>query len=256
MTLLAVDIGNTNVHVGIREPHLDNWSKTWRFSTHSESTADDWFSLLAPHFSGLAGAFAPSRIIACSVVPALTRSFIEFSRNYLESEPIMASTVLDLGLTVSTDHPRETGADRIVNAAAAFADFGGPVVVIDMGTATKIDAVNKHGQFLGGAIAPGLGITMHALAQRAAQINAVQMTLPMHAIGTNTTSAVQSGVVLGHVKMIDGLVEQVSSELGGTNAVVITGGFSSLIAGIARTVTDHRPNLTLDGLAIIASRNT
>jgi len=255
MPLLAVDIGNTNVYAGIRTSGAGGWPQTMRFASRRNCTADDWLSMLAPHLSGFLADPSSFQVVGCSVDPALTQSFVEFSRRHLAVDALMVSTALDLGLTVATHHPAETGADRIVNAAAAFAGYGGPVIVVDMGTATKIDAVNNRGEFLGGAIAPGLGLTMDALAQRAAQLYAVPLTIPLQALGANTIEAIQAGVVLGHVKMVDGLVQQISSELGGANAVVLTGGYSSSIAGSVQTVTEHRPNLTLDGLAIIAARN-
>jgi type III pantothenate kinase len=255
MALLAVDIGNSNILLAIRQPTEAQWSSTWRLSSRPDQTADEWYSAIAPHLERFDHAPTWSRVVACSVVPALTTSFVEFSRHYLGLEPLIVTASLDLGLIVKTEQPHETGTDRIVNAAAAFADLGGPVVIVDAGTATKIDIVTGDGKFLGGAIAPGLGLAMDSLARHAAQLKTVPMSPPERAIGENTTQAVQSGVILGHAKMIDGMVRQISSEVGGAGAVVMTGGFSGLIAARCETVTHHRPNLTLDGLALIAGRN-
>lgn len=255
MPFLAVDIGNSNVHIGFRASGNGPFSKTLRLSSRRDRTAGEWHSLLAPHLAGIVSDSGEMRIVACSVVPALTVTFVEFSQRYLESEPLIVSISLDLGLTVATQHSRETGTDRIANAVAAFADYGGPVIVVDMGTATKIDAVSGNGEFLGGAIAPGLGLSMDALAQRAAQLYSVPLTMPRLAIGTSTLQAVQSGVVLGHAKMVDGLVQQITTELGDITAVVITGGFASVIVDHVPAGAVYRRNLTLDGLSIIASRN-
>jgi type III pantothenate kinase len=255
MALLAVDIGNSNVYLGIRQNSEDQWGSTWRFSSRPDQTADEWYSAIAPHLERVRQSPNWSRVVACSVVPALTASFVEFSRQYLGSEPLIVSSSLDLGLIVRTQPPHETGTDRIANAAAAFADLGGPVVIVDAGTATKIDVVTLKGELLGGAIAPGLGLAMDSLALRAAQLRAVPLLPPERAIGQNTTQAIQSGVVLGHAKMIDGMVRQISSEVGGKGAVVLTGGYSGLIDVSCETVTHLRPNLTLDGLALIAGRN-
>jgi len=167
----------------------------------------------------------------------------------------MVSPALELGITVSTDQPLETGSDRVVNAAAAFAGYGGPVVVVDMGTATKIDAITADGRFIGGAIAPGLGLAMDALAQRAAQLYAVPLALPERAIGSNTFEAVQAGVVLGQLKLIESLVKQADQELGGARAVVLTGGHANAIAGHTPVITTVRPNLTIDGLRLLAEMN-
>jgi type III pantothenate kinase len=255
MSLFAVDIGNTDIHAGIRHPAGDGWSKILRFPSRSANTTDKWYSMFSPHLAGLLELPTPLRIVACSVVPALTQSFTGFTSRYLDLDPLMVSASIDLGITVATDQPLQTGADRIANAAAAYAEFGGPVIVVDAGTATKVDAVTPNGKFLGGAIAPGLGMSMDALARGAAQLYAVPLEAPSHAIGHNTVDAVQSGVVLGHVHTVDGLVRQISLELGGANAILVTGGFSDLIRPHLRTDTHHRPNLTLDGLEVIASRN-
>jgi type III pantothenate kinase len=254
MAMLAVDIGNTNVHIGIAA-FKGSWLWTRRFSTNRRITADEWHSLLSPHLASVPDFSNFPRIVVCSVVPSSTSSFVDYARSYHESEPLIVSVELDLGVRVVTQHPAQTGTDRIVNAGAAFASFGGPVIIVDLGTATKIDAVDRDGGFLGGAISPGLGLKMDSLAQQAAQLYAVPLCVPLRVISSNTTEAIQSGVVLGHIKMVDGLVEQAITELGGAKAVVATGGHSGLVAPGSRTITAHRPNLTLDGLRIISDRN-
>jgi type III pantothenate kinase len=255
MPLLAIDIGNTTVHVGIYEPETSSWTTTLRFSSGFDRTADDWFSAFYPHIGNVGTDSGLTRVVCSSVVPALTASFTDFSRRHLELEPLAVSWTIDLGITVTTQPPQATGADRIVNAAAAFAEFGGPVVIVDLGTATKIDVVSAHGKFLGGAIAPGLGLSIDSLAQRTAQLRSVPLSIPDRVIGSNTVEAIQAGVVVGHAKMVDGLAAQAVSELGGANAVVMTGGYSGLLVSSCETATHHRPNLTLDGLALIATMN-
>ncbi len=253
--LIAVDIGNTNVHIGFSRSSDGEWDKSLRFSSDRTRTPAEWRPLLSPHVHEAQELPDGLTIVCCSVVPQLTDSFTAYVAQYLRSETLMVSPDLKLGISVCTDQPNETGADRIVNAAAAFAEFGGPVIVVDTGTATKIEAVTADGRFIGGAIAPGLGLAMDSLAQRAAQLYAVPLVLPERAIGANTTLAVQAGVVLGHVKMIEGLLEHTIAELGGAIAVVLTGGFADVLAGDIAGITALRPNLTLDGLRLIAQLN-
>jgi type III pantothenate kinase len=256
MTLLAVDIGNTTVHVGIYDPETGVWAKILRFSSGLDRTDDDWLSAFYAHVGNNAGEDSGwTQVVCCSVVPALTASFADFSRRHLELEPLLVSWTIELGIKVTTQPPQATGADRIVNAAAAFAEFGGPVVTVDLGTATKIDAISADGEFLGGAIAPGLGLSIDSLAQRTAQLRSVPLSFPDQVIGSNTVEAIQAGVVVGHAKLVDGLVAQTVSELGDANAVVMTGGFSGLMFSACVTATHHRPTLTLDGLALIAAMN-
>jgi type III pantothenate kinase len=163
----------------------------------------------------------------------------------------MVSSDLSLGIQVRTDAPHETGTDRIANCAAAYARFGGPVIVVDVGTATKIEAVTAGGEFLGGVIAPGPAVTLEALASRAARLYAVELRLPETAIGRNTVAAVQSGVVAGHLALIEGMVSRVRDELGGAQHVVLTGGFAEIFAPAKSCITDYVPDLTLRGLRLI-----
>lgn len=165
------------------------------------------------------------------------------------------SVELDLGISVRTDAPGEVGADRLVNAAEAFRRFGGPVIVVDMGTATKIEAIDASGDFLGGVIAPGLGVSMESLTSRAARLFAVPLNLPETVIGKNTVHAVQSGVVAGHLAMIEGMVVRVKTELGGADHVVLTGGFSHALRDGSPIFTDFLPDLTIEGLQMLHRRN-
>jgi type III pantothenate kinase len=255
--LFAIDVGNTNVVLGVFEKGDPLLRANWRLATQRDRTADDWNLLLAPLISSeLYPGNSISGVILSSVVPAITESLSRWSRNRLTIEPVIVNADLDLGINVKTDVPAETGADRICNSVAAYAQFGGPVIVVDLGTATKIEAITESGDYLGGVIAPGIGIMIETLAARAARLYAVKMALPSKAIGSNTITAVQSGVVAGHLAMIEGLVHRVSNELGGARHVVLSGGYSPVFAGVESVVTDIAPNLTLDGLRIIFERNS
>ncbi len=249
---LAIDVGNTNVHIG-HAPNLhDPWVRTVRFSSDRNRTADEWHALLDVHFEQLT--CNDCQIAMCSVVPAITRGLTEFVQERFNVAPLLVSSDLPLGIEVATDQPHETGTDRLTNAVAVDALYGRPAIVVDFGTATKVDALDRHGRFLGGAIATGLGVSMDALASRAARLYAVPIEIPANAIGRNTTKAIQAGVVLGHLKMVEGLVQMTQHELGGCGTVVITGGNGGLFATRSELLGPYEPNLTLYGLRFIAQR--
>lgn len=254
--ILAIDIGNTNTVFGLFSSTAHAPDVTWRFSSVRDRTADEWRSLLLPQFVSAKIPFeAISGAIISSVVPAIGKSLVELARRDFAREPILVGPHLDLGIELAVDSPQETGADRIVNSAYAYAFYGGPTIVVDLGTATKIEAVTEDGRFVGGVIAPGLGLSLDALATRAARLYAVELNLPEHAIGRNTVAAVQAGVVAGHLAMIEGMVARVSQELGPPSHVVLTGGFSGTLAGSCAIVTDYAPDLTMRGLAYLFARN-
>lgn len=249
---LAIDVGNTNVHIGIASDLDRSWQRTLRFSSEHGRTADEWHALLDGHFDSLKN--NDCEIAMCSVVPSITRSLTEFLEDRFEKTPLVVSSQLDLGIEVATGQPTETGADRITNAVAVDAHYGRPAIVVDFGTATKVDALDAQGRFLGGSIATGLALSMDALASRAARLYSVPIEIPDAAIGRNTTQAVQAGVVLGHLKMVEGLAGMVRAELGGCDIVVMTGGNGRLFAGRTPALGPYEPNLTLDGLRVIADR--
>jgi len=256
--LLSVDVGNTSTVFGASEINREpvGISHQWRLSSSRERMPDEWFSLVSPLFSatGLEQRDFAGMIVS-SVVPAVTRSLVEFGRRYLQLEPIVVSHALDLGISILADMPSEVGTDRLVNAAFAYHRFGGPAIIVDLGTATKLEAVTADGNYLGGVIAPGIGLTLDALASRAARLYSVELKVPAFAIGSNTVTAVQSGVVSGHVAMIEGMVERIRGELGGADHVVLTGGYSSSVADALTCVTAYEPDLTLSGLCFIYQRN-
>jgi type III pantothenate kinase len=235
--------------VGLFEPGAPEPGRIWRFASSSERTADDWSATLGPILSETSGA------AVSSVVPRITNSIGEYLWRHLRIDPLLVHAGLDLGIRVRTDAPAETGPDRICNAAAAFDRFGGPVIVVDLGTATKIEAVTVDGDFVGGVIAPGLGVMLDALTSKAARLYSVQLKRTKTAIGRNTVHSVQSGIVEGHLAMIEGMVARVREELGGGDHVILTGGFSAVYNETTSVFTDKLPALTLDGLRLIHERN-
>jgi type III pantothenate kinase len=251
---LAIDVGNTNVHIGLAPDLEAPWERTFRFSSSRDRTADEWHALLDTHFESVQR--DDCQVVMCSVVPAITRSLTEFLRERFRTPPLVVSLQLPLGIEVATEQPLETGTDRITNAVAVDAFYGRPAIVVDFGTATKVDALDRNGRFLGGSIATGLALSMEALASRAARLYAVPIEIPDRAIGRSTTTAIQAGVVLGHLKMVEGLVEMARQEMGGCETVVLTGGNGSLFAGRNPPLGPYEPNLTLDGLRVIAARQS
>jgi type III pantothenate kinase len=254
--LLLVDIGNTNTGFGVATAEGEDSVESWRMSSARDRTADEWFAMLSPHLErAVEGGRMLTGMIVSSVVPAITNAIVDYGRRFLDLEPLLVGPDLDLGIRIRVDTPAEVGTDRLVNCAYAYLAFGGPTVVVDMGTATKIEAIAASGDYLGGVIAPGLGLTLDALASRAARLYAVELKLPPAAIGRNTVAAVQSGVVTGHLAMVEGMISRVASELGVPRHVVLTGGFSGAIAGQSKVFTDYVPDLTLRGLRFLYLKN-
>ena len=254
--LIAVDAGNTNTNFGLFEEGRSSPKKTWRSASVRERTTDEWSALLTTWLRAHAiDRDAVSGLALASVSPSIGAAIAPLGPILFGQETLIVSASLDLGITIATDTPPEVGADRLVNAAEAFRRFGGPVIVVDMGTATKIDAIDASGTFLGGVIAPGLGVSMESLTARAARLFAVPIALPARAIGANTIQAVQSGVVAGHLAMVEGMVARVRDELGGADHTVLTGGFSHAIVDGLTLFTDVLPDLTLEGIVEIHARN-
>jgi type III pantothenate kinase len=253
VSVVAIDIGNSNVQIGIGPLDLPEWSLLVRLTTAPTREVDDWHALLAPHLTRLAREIDSPAVVGCSVVPSLTPKFRDLVERLWKAPLRLVTWQSRLAITVATDRPAETGADRIVNADAAYREFGGPVLVVDAGTATKIDAVTEDGRFIGGAIAPGLGASLEALTSRAAQLSNVPLEVPRAAAGSNTVTAMQAGVVLGHAAMVDGLVDQMRVELGEPRAIVLTGGFSRTLRECLQSPTVIRSTHTLDGLRALAA---
>lgn len=253
--ILAIDVGNTNTVLGI---FADDSSKTldsWRLSSNRERTADEWLGLLHPILNSFLADRRIRGAIVGSVVPAVTGPIVSLCQNWLGVNPLVVSSQLDLGITLGQDHPGEVGSDRIANAVAAFTLARGAAIVVDLGTATKIEAINTQGTFLGGVIAPGLGLSRDALAQRAARLFAVDLSAPSRTIGRSTLEAVQSGVVLGHARMVEGMVASAQEELGAPGEIFLTGGHADAIHSCLRLPLRHEADLTLLGLKLIYDRN-
>ena len=252
--LLAIDIGNTNIAFGVFEG--EKMRATWNVANDIHKTADEYAVLLLSLLSrqNITSSDIDHAII-CSVVPPLEPVFEELSKRYFGISPLIVGPGVKTGVRICTDNPREVGADRVANTAAAHRLYGGPVIVIDFGTATTVDAVSKEGEYLGGAIAPGIGISAEALFERASKLPRIELVAPQNAIGRNTETAMQSGVIFGYVGLIESLVHRIRQELGGKARVIATGGLADVIAKETKIVDAVNPDLTLVGLRLIHEMN-
>lgn len=254
MMLLAIDAGNTNLTIGVFEGAAIR--TRWRLRTVPEQTADEWGlkfrELLA---SAEIGAAEIGAIIVSSVVPPLETSLAEMSRRYFDRAPIFVTGSTETGLSILYDNPRDVGADRIVNAVAALHKYGGPCIVVDLGTAITFDAVSGRGEYLGGIICPGIGISISGLFTKTARLPLVDFREPEKLIGTNTVGSIQSGIYYGAIGMIDGILERMIAAMGGAVKTVATGGQAPLITRGSRFVTVADDDLTLEGLRLIWERN-
>ncbi len=252
--LLAIDIGNTNIAFGVFDG--ETLRATWSVATDINKTADEYAVLLLNLLprEDLALSDIDHVSIAC-VVPPLLTIFEELSQRYFKIPPLIVGPGVKTGVSICTDNPREVGADRVVNTAAAHHLYGGPLIVIDFGTATTLDAVSKEGDYLGGAIAPGIGIAAEALFERASKLPRVELIPPQHAIGKNTVTTMQSGIIFGYVGLIEGLVTRIKQELGGEAYVVATGGLAEVIATETKVIDTVDMHLTLIGLRLIHELN-
>lgn len=253
--LLAVNVGNTNTVLGVFQGAELKWH--WRMSTDPERTADE----LAVIFGGLLEqqGLSFSRqitgVVLSSVVPTSTSALRDMVDRYFNFPPIVVEPGTRTGISILTDNPREVGADRIVNALAAFARYGGPCIVIDFGTATTYDAVSAKGEFLGGVIAPGVQVSNVGLSSATARLPVVELHAPRWAIGRNTVEAIQSALIYGTAAETDGIVERMKAELGGEVKVVATGGLAPAVVTHCRSVDVHDEWLTLEGLRLVFERN-
>ncbi|MEX0743355.1 MAG: type III pantothenate kinase [Actinomycetota bacterium] len=253
--LLAVNVGNTNTVLGVfRGAELEH---QWRTSTETERTADE----LAVLFGGLLEQAELSfsnqitGVVISSVVPTSTGALRDMVQRYFNFPPVIVEPGTKTGMPILTDNPRELGADRVVNALAAYSRYGGPCIVIDFGTATTYDAVSEKGEFLGGAIAPGLQTKNASLSRETARLPQVELQAPRTAIGKNTVDAIQSALIFGTAAEADGMIERMRKEFGGDATVVATGGLAPLIIPHCQFVDEHDPWLTLEGLRLVFERN-
>jgi len=253
--LLAIDIGNTNIHFGLHDGSA--WRSTWRARTVPLKMGDEYGVLLRNFLQsdGL-GLDDIHTVAMASVVPALTGEIITMCERYVKHTPLNVEPGVKTGVRVMVDNPREVGADRVVNAAAAFKLYGAPAVVVDFGTSTNFDVVSASGDYIGGVIAVGIGVAHDALVSRAARLHKVDLVAPPSPIGRNTVHAMQSGLYLGYVSMIEGLVNRVKAELADPHTKVLaTGGLAPVMARDTGVIDEITPNLTLDGLRIISELN-
>ncbi|MGI9093479.1 MAG: type III pantothenate kinase [Mycobacteriales bacterium] len=249
--LLTVDVGNTNTVLGVFDG--DRMDESWRVKTDARSTADE----LALTLRGLLDGFPVTGVAACSSVPAVQAELrVMFERYYRSVPTLIVEPGVRTGVQLSYDNPREVGPDRIMNTLAAFHLYGGPAVVVDFGTSTNFDVVGPNGEFLGGALAPGIELSVDALAARGARLFKVELTRPRSVIGKSTVEALQSGILYGFAGQVDGLVRRIAAELDTEPVVIATGGLAPLAIADSETIQHHEPDLTLIGLRLAFAKNS
>ncbi len=252
--LVTIDIGNTNIALGIFEG--DRLRVTWRLATGIHRLADEYGTLLLNLLQRQAIPLSQIRGAAlCSAVPPLVPTFHQMCREYLGISPLVVEPGVRTGIRISIDNAREVGPDRVVNAVAAHHLYGEPVIIIDLGTATTFDVVSQGGDYLGGAIAPGVAIATEALFMRTAMLPRIELVRPKQVIGRSTVSAMQSGIIFGYIGLIEGMVRRIEEELGGKTMVVATGGYAQLLAQETPAIQIVNDDLTLIGLRLIYEMN-
>ena len=248
--LLAIDIGNTNITIGLFD--AQKLQKTWRVSTDSSRTSDEY----GLQISNMLGSNKIiNEVSICSVVPPLTPTFEVLCRRYFKVNPLTIGAGSKTGIKVMYDSPRDVGTDRIVDAAAVVHLYGGPAIIVDLGTATVFDAITASSEYLGGAIAPGMGVSADALFRATSQLRRVELSAPDSAIGKNTQHSIQSGLVLGYSELVKGMIRRFKLELGKESKVIATGGLAQVVEKEVSLFDIIDPDLTLKGLQIVHELN-
>lgn len=255
--LLVIDIGNTNIVFGIYDG--DELTHSWRISSSTEKASDEYGLILRQLLNVNELEYEDiSDVVIASVVPKLTHTIPTVCERYLGITPMIVGVGTKTGINIKYDNPKEVGADRIVNSVAGFEHYGGPLVIVDIGTAISFDVINKKGDYLGGAIAPGIGISSDALFMRTSKLPKVELTDPSRVIGRTTIQSMQSGIIYGYIGLIDGLIERIAGELEcdiNELKVIGTGGFSRLIHQQSKYIKELDPLLTIKGLKLIYEKN-
>ncbi|MBS20055.1 MAG: pantothenate kinase [Chloroflexi bacterium] len=253
--LLAIDIGNTNITIGLF--NKETLEKTWRISTSRNNTSDEYGTNILNILSNKDISNKDiSAIVMCSVVPPLTTTFIDLFKDYFNISPLIIGSGTKTGIKIMYDSPRDVGADRIVDAAAVLHLYKGPAIIVDFGTATVFDAITANGEYLGGAISPGIGVSAESLYKATSQLKRVELIAPKTAIGKTTTHAIQSGLILGYSELIKGMIKRFKEELDNNAKIIATGGLADIISKEVNLfdIIDH--DLTLKGLQILYELNS
>ncbi len=250
--LLALEVGNSSTHCGLYEHGVPALRSSFRLSTDRNRLPDEWLAILASLMdAGGTKLDEIDSVIISSVVPAVTGWLEEMCADRLSIAPIIVDTRLDLGIRLLVDEPEKVGADRIVDCLAANARYGSPAIIIDLGTATTIDVTDRDGNYIGGAIAAGIGTSLKGLAANAAQLFSIELRMPEQAIGKSTVAQLRSGLVLGHVAMLEGLIRRTREEIGVSAQTILTGGYATMLKDHSPFFDVVDPDLTIDGLRLI-----